>query len=357
MQRVLDDGDELLELASALIACDTTTRAAWDDPPRDEEKLQRLLAERLAVTGAQVEVWEPEPLGPGHPYARLGLDFRGRPQLAAGWGGPGGPSLLLNGHIDAVEAGPADAWRHDPFRAVVEDGRLYGRGSADMKGGLAGLCFALEALHRCDVRPRGAVVFCSNTDEESSGAGGWAAVDHGVSADAGICAEPTGFDAFVACRGATTGVLTVRGRAGHAELPQPDWTMGGAVNAIEKLLPLAGSLRHLRGRWQQRPEQHPLLSPSSIVPTVIRGGEWSVTYPDSCSLVCDVQYTPRDADAAGMGTLVQAEVMRCALDACSDDDWLAAHPPEWQWLDDSPPAEVRTDEGIVIAALGAARSV
>ena len=107
-----------------------------------------------------------------------------------------------------------------------------------MKGGIACLVVALETLGRLGVRLAGDVVFCTVTDEESSGAGGRMAVEHGVRADAGIAAEATDFDAWVSCRGTVTPTITVEGRAGHAEMPQPDWREGGAVNAIEKLVPL-----------------------------------------------------------------------------------------------------------------------
>ncbi len=345
---------ELVALVGELIACDTTARDPGE-PARDEERLQRILAARLRGAGAATELWEPEPLGSGHPYVAAELDFRGRPQLVGRVAGSGsGRSLLLNGHVDAVDVAPRGQWASDPFRAQVRDGRLYGRGSCDMKGGLAALVFAVEALHRAGVHLRGDAIVCSNTDEESSGVGGWAAVQHGVRADAGICAEPTDFDVFAACRGTTTGVLTVRGRAGHAEMPQPPWQEGGAVNAIEKALPLIESMSCLRDVWRSRPDQqHALLSPGGIVPTIIRGGTWSVTYPESCEVICDVEYLPARVDAAGTGSLVHDEVMAWVA-AAGVDPWLAEHPPSWQWIDDCPPAEVALDHEIIGMALGAA---
>ena len=101
----------------------------------------------------------------------------------------------------------------------MRDGGLYGRGTSDMKGGIAGFLFALECLAREDVRLAGDVTFCTNTDEESSGAG-LALVAHGVRGDAGLCAEPSGFDAWVACRGYLIFTATIAGRAGHAEMPR-----------------------------------------------------------------------------------------------------------------------------------------
>ena len=119
------------------------------------------------------------------------------------------------------------------------------------------------------------------TDEESCGAGGYAAVERGVRADAGICAESTGFDAWIACRGTLTPTVTAVGRTGHAEVPQPHWRDGGAVNAIEKLVPVLNEVARIRSDdWRTRPDhQHPLLAPGAVVPTIIRGGTWVVTIP------------------------------------------------------------------------------
>ncbi len=347
--------DELVALAGELIACDTTARDPGEEA-REEEKLQRILEGRLRALGATTELWEPAPVGTDNPYIAAELDFRGRPQLVArAAGGGGGRSLLLNGHIDAVAAGPLESWTSDPFSASLRDDRLCGRGACDMKGGLASLEFAVEALQRAGVRLCGDIVYCSNTDEESSGVGGWTAVQHGVRADAGICAEPTGFDVYVACRGTSTGVLTVEGRSGHAEMPQPDWRDGGAVNAIEKALPLIDSLRRLRAEWRTRPDQqHPLLSPSGIVPTILRSGDWSVTYPDVCELTCDLEYLPHSIDEAGTGKPAHAEVMAWVAAVAATDPWLVEHPPRWRWIDDCPPAEVPVDHAIVTTTLSAA---
>ncbi len=172
VQSVRDAKDELVELTAKLVALDTTARRPGD-PARDEDRLQRLLAAHLTVLGAEADLWEPEPTGEGTRFLPAGLDFKGRPQLAAVLrGSGGGPSILLNGHIDAVDVEPRDKWTSDPFVLTERDGHLYGRGSNDMKGGIV----ALETLHRHGVRLAGDVVFCTNTDEESSGAGGFRCV-------------------------------------------------------------------------------------------------------------------------------------------------------------------------------------
>jgi len=144
---------------------------------RDEDKLQRLLAARLTKLGARTDLWEPAPTGADSRFLPAGLDFVGRPQLAAILpGAGGGRSLLLNGHIDAADVAPREQWLSDPFTVEERDGSLYGRGVCDMKGGVACLVVALETLSRLGVRLAGDVVFCTVTDEESSGpaaAGPW----------------------------------------------------------------------------------------------------------------------------------------------------------------------------------------
>ncbi len=350
--------DEIVGLLGELVACDTTARAG-DEPARDEERLQRILERRLAALGAETDLWEPSPTGTGNRHVPDGLGFAGRPQLAALLrGAGGGRSLLLNGHIDAVSAEPREQWSSDPFTLTARDGRLYGRGVADMKGGLATMLVALETLRRLGVRLSGDVVYCTVTDEESSGAGGFAAVARGVKADAGICAEPTGFDAWVACRGTVTPYITVRGRAGHAEMRQPHWREGGAVNAIEKAVTVVQAAQRLREEWRDRPDQrHPLLSPGDIVPTTVAGGTWEVTYPESCTLCFDVTYLPGHLDEDGTGRAVEAEITQWMERAVAADPWFAEHPLEFRWSVDVVPAEMPADHPLVVATLDAAATV
>jgi acetylornithine deacetylase len=358
VQAVRDARAELVGLTAELVALDTTARRPGDQA-RDEEKLQRLLAARLAALGAEIDLWEPEATGAGDRFLPAGLDFAGRPQLAAVLRGVGGGhSILLNGHIDAVDVEPRDKWTSDPFVLTERDGYLYGRGSNDMKGGIAGLVVALEALHRQGVRLAGDVVFCTNTDEESSGAGGFRCVQHGVRADAGIAAEATAFDAWVSCRGTVTPTITVAGRAGHAEMPQPDWRQGGAVNAIEKLVLVLNGMSALREEWRARPDHvHPYLAPGDIVPTIVSGGTWMVTIPASCSVTADCTYLPQHVDAEGTGSAVEAEIVSRLTAAVADDPWFAQHPLEFAWSEDVVPAEIPAEHPLVAAALGAAAAL
>ncbi|HEX2504642.1 MAG TPA: M20/M25/M40 family metallo-hydrolase [Gaiellaceae bacterium] len=348
--------DDLVELASALVGFDTTARNVGD-PPRDEAALQEQLGARLRAAGAEVEIWEPDTADlVGEPLVPEGLDFEGRPQLAARFRGSGeGRSLLLNGHIDAVSAEPRDRWTSDPHRGEVRDGRLYGRGSCDMKGGVAAMTVAAETLAAEGVRLAGDLVVCTNTDEESSGAGSTACARHGVRADGGIVLEPTGFNVWVACRGSSYTQITVPGRPGHAEIEQPHWRNGGAVNAIEKAALVLEGIRRLRERWRADDSlTHPYLSRPDVVPTLIHAGEWVVTYPAACRISGGALFLPQQADSGGFGSRVEREVEEAILDATAADDWLAENPPTFRWEAGVMSMSISEDDPIV-AAVGAAR--
>lgn len=342
--------DELVALAGELIGFDTTARNV-SDPARDEAPLQRLLADRQAQAGADIDLFEPDATEmAGRPLVPDGLEFAGRPQLIARHrGSGGGRSLVLNGHIDVVSAAPYEEWTSPPFEPEVRDGRLYGRGACDMKGGVAAMGFAAEVLAQLGVELAGDLIVATNTDEESSGAGGSALVARGLTADAGIVTEPTGHRTWVACRGSEYGVVRVAGRAGHAEVRHPGWRAGGAVNAIEKAAVVIEALTALRERWARMPRlSHPVLSAPSIVPTVITGGDWPVTYPSSCEMTFAVVYLPAQADERGWGARVRAEVEDWVTGHLGDDDWLAANPPQIRWWTNGVmPMELADDEPIV----------
>jgi acetylornithine deacetylase len=363
-QRVVEEidrrRDEVIELARTLVAFDTTAREP-DDPPRDEDAFQEHLAGRLRTAGADVELFEPDPAElAGRPLYHPGMRFAGRPQLVARFpGAGGGRSLMLNGHIDAVSYEPRERWTCDPLGGEIRDGRLYGRGSCDMKGGVAAMTFAAEALAGLGVRLAGDLLVTTNTDEESSGAGGLALVLHGVRADAGIVTEPTGFDVWVACRGSSYATITVEGRPAHAEVYQPHWREGGAVNAIEKATIVIDAMRRLREEWRQRGDlRHPYLSSPDVLPTLVAAGEWAVTYPADCKLTIAALYLPSQTDGDGWGFPVEREIDEWIARAAATDSWLAEHPPSIRWWPNRVMAmELARDEPIVGAMALAAADV
>jgi acetylornithine deacetylase len=356
VDRVAARRDDLVALACALIAFDTTSRSETDDPARDEVALQRLLADRLRARGAEIDLWEPEPGDvAGHPLSIDGIAFSGRPQLAA-WlrGSGGGQSLLLNGHIDVVPARRADGWEHDPFDPQVVDGRIVGRGACDMKGGIAAMVVAAEVLADTGTL-RGDLVVCTNTDEESSGVGGLACARRGVTGDFTIVTEPSGLEVWPACRGTVYCTIEVPGRAGHTEEEHPHWRDGGAVNAIDKARFILDGIDRLRREWRSRIDlRHPLLDPPDIVATkFVADAGWDVTIPDRAVVNISVLILPQQADARGWTGDAQAEVEQFLLRWCETDSWLAEHPPSFAWHTEVNPSETPVDTPSVRALLGA----
>ncbi len=353
-----EQSDKLISLAARLIGFDTTSRYP-EDPARDEQPFQEYLADRCSGAGARVELWEPRRRDVSGRQCPGGLDFEGRPQMLAEFGcSEVGGSLLFNGHIDAVSYEPRDRWASDPLTAEVRNGRLYGRGACDMKGGVAAMVFAAEKLAELEVPLGGRLLVNTVTDEESSGAGGIASVAHGVQADAGVIPEPTGFDVWLACRGTLTLTIIVPGRPGHAEVTQPHWRQGGAVNAIEKAQLILTAIARLREEWRLHADhQHPHSRPAAIVPTKIEGGEWHVSYPASCTITVEIAYPPSAADEGGWGDTVRSHIIAAIETASASDPWLADNPPVLKWAEEFPAAVVGEETAVSQAAARAAADV
>lgn len=346
----------LLDLASSLIGFDTT--ASMDgDVGGEEPALQALLAQRLRAAGLTVEVFTPrvENLPPSAMFP-AGLDLGGRPQLVARLRGTGGGrDLLLNGHVDVVSAEPRSAWTGDPFVARLRGDRLVGRGACDMKGGVAAMVLAVEALAELDVPLRGDLVVNTVTDEESTGAGAVACIARGLRADGCLAPEPTSGQVWLGSRGALLGELEVHGRPGHTGLARGDELAGTGIGAIEPTFGLLAALQELREEWWRC--AGPGESPGWIVPTHITAGEWIVTFPERCLVGLHVTFSPQQADDEGWGAPVRREVEARVRAAAEADPWLAARPPVMRWSTEVPAAVVGLEEPIVATALESAAAL
>lgn len=258
-----------------------------------------------------------------------------------------GRSLLLNGHYDVVPEGDAALWTYDPYSATLANGRLYGRGTADMKGGNAAMLFAVKMIREAGLRINGDLTVQIVPDEEATCMGTLACCLRGYTADAAFIPEPTNMGLLVAMRGSVYGQITVPGRAGHAEMAQPPWTEGGAVNAISKAAKVVQMLDALAEEWRPRPDrQHKLIGPDFVLVTSIHGGEWEVTYPEKAEIRFGAMIAPPRGNPVDE---IRAKLAELAL----SDPWMAAHPPTlthgpWYYG-----AEVAEGEPIVRAAASA----
>ena len=195
-----------------------------------------------------------------------------RPNVVARIGRPGGRTLMFNGHIDTVAV---DGMTHAPFDPVITDGRLYGRGSCDMKGGVAAMCAA--AVHAADAGLDGEIIVAAVTDEEWQSAGTNALIASGVRADAAIVTEPTRLAIGPAHRGFAWAVVTVHGVAAHGSR----YDVGVDANTMAGLV-LAELDEYQRVVLPQR--THPLLGRGSFHAARVSGGQGLSTYSALCGL-------------------------------------------------------------------------
>ncbi len=249
-------------------------------------------------------------------------DLRNMPVLAATLRGSGkGRSLILNGHYDVVPIGLIDNWKHDPFKGEIEDEKIFGRGTNDMKGGITAMIHAVKLIKQAGVDLKGDLIIQTVPDEEATSMGTLSCCLKGYTADAAIIPEPTDMKVLVAVRGNLYGKITVFGRAGHAEMPQPHWTKGGAVNAISKATKILTALEELNEEWRTNPEkQHKFLHPDTIIPTFMQGGEWPVTYPEKAEIQFGSNFVPNTKNKMG-------EIEAKLKQVIDKDSWLKEHPP------------------------------
>jgi acetylornithine deacetylase len=170
-------------------------------PSGSESDAQHYLAAVARDAGLGVELWEVDPaeLSADPDYAAADGCESPRPNLTAVLpGNGGGRSIAISGHVDAVPTQPRHLWTHDPFGGEVEEGRMYGRGAYDMKGGLIAGLLAINAVRDCYGALPGDVVFESVLEEECTGNGTLAARLHGPDVDAAVIVESTGEDVQIA---------------------------------------------------------------------------------------------------------------------------------------------------------------
>lgn len=343
MQWIDGNREEILTFLQQLIRIPSVNPWFFDEPaPSKEKELQQFLLEKLSGLGASTELWEPvadelkqyEGMAGYYP----GRDFTGRPNLAATFEPDAkGKSLLLFGHIDVVMAG--SKWTVDPFEGLIQDGKMYGRGTVDMKGGVAAMIMAVEAVLRSGFKPKGSVVVGTVVDEEAGGMGALDFIHHGYRADACILTEPTSLTIAPLCRGILWGKIKVQGRSGHIEMPQADWKDGGAVDAIKKARYVLGKLDSLNEDWAVR-KTHPYLSiPCQVHVAQLNAGEYPTSFANEAEIVFNAQYLPSERDEKLVGGNVKKELTAFLAAAAREDPWLSEHPPEIEWLVDADCAE------------------
>lgn len=252
---VISPGDAIA-LLRQLVEVDSRNPSLVPGAPGEGE-VARTLAATLNAWGFRTTLVEAAP---------------GRPNVVARIGRPGGKVLLFNGHIDVVGV---DGMLHPPFKAEEREGRIYGRGSCDMKGGVAAMCAA--AVRAASEGLDGEIVISAVADEEYESLGTRALVASGLRADAAIVTEPTRLAINPAHRGFVWVELDFRGRAAHGSR----YDLG--VDAIRHAGLVIASLDQLQRETLDH-RTHALLGHASLHLSTIEGGSGWSTYPDRCTL-------------------------------------------------------------------------
>jgi acetylornithine deacetylase len=312
--------DDLSQLVSDMVAIDSTNPDLVPGAA-GESKLAHYIAEWLTAKGVKVQLIESAP---------------GRPNVVGTVRGTGGgKTLLLNGHIDTVGAGKMQA-AHQP---VVREGRLYGRGAYDMKGGLAA-CMA-AAASAVNQQLRGDLIITAVVDEEYAGQG-TLDLAHAFPADGAIVAEFTELRIITAHKGFVWLDVETRGVAAHGSRPD----LG--VDAIAKMGRVLTEIDKLDQQLRQG-QGHSMLGTGSIHASIIRGGTELSTYPDQCVVSVERRTVPGETPEQA-----EAEVARIVEALGREDPSLKATVTRAM---DRPPMETPADAEILAAVSTAASKV
>jgi acetylornithine deacetylase len=310
---------DAVALTRALVRIDSRNPSLVRNAPGESE-IGVFLAGVLRSWGMEVELQEAAP-GRSNVVARIGAAR------------PGAPTLMFNGHIDVVDV---EAMRHPPFDATEHDGRIYGRGSSDMKSGVAAMCAA--AVRAASRGLAGQIIVAAVVDEEYESIGTRTLVQNGVRADAAIVTEPTGLAIDPAHKGFTWIEVTVRGRAAHGSR----YDIG--VDAIRHAGLVLAEL-HEYELTELPKRTHPLLGRASLHASTIAGGVGWSTYPDACTFTIERRTLPGETPEDAVREVREA----CAQVAQHATDFS----PDVRHVFSQAPSDVAIDAPIV-RALGAA---
>ena len=254
----------VVELTKALI------RIPSENPPGDQKPIADFIENEIKRIGLQVERYDYEHNKPNVLGRLVGRDKR--------------PILMLNGHVDTVPAGDAKRWSTNPFDPVEKDGRLYGRGASDMKGGIAAMICAAEEIVDAGLDLRGTLLLACVVDEEVTGFGTRDILEKGCMSDFAIVAEPTDLKVQIAHKGALGLEILTKGRPYHASEPRK------GMNAVYKMSRVCLALAEYQGELEKI--THPLVGAASISVGRIEGGTARNVVPESCRIEAERRILP-----------------------------------------------------------------
>jgi len=274
-----------------------------------EMRADEVIADQMDEAVIQSSIEKYNEGNPGH-------DYSNRYNVYASFRGNGGRSILFNGHVDTMPYGDSSKWKYSPLEPKIDDGKLYGLGACDMKGGLMASILAVKLLQDAGIELPGDVFITSVVDEEGGGNGSIQAAINGRKADAVVVCEPTDNSLIIAHMGFVFYRVGVEGKSNHSGSKR----LG--VSAIEKAMKLIKVLLDLENRWSSQ-FTHGLLPPPSLNVGLIKGGTAASTVAGSCTFDVCIHYLPEL-----MTEEMVEQMFSEAFDSVSaDDSWLEDHPP------------------------------
>ncbi len=327
--------DEAIDLLRKMVAIPSVTG--------DEAAIQEFVSGYMKKVGLEVDMWDTDwdelKKHPG--YRPVDRGYEGRPNIVGTLKGTGGGrSLLLNGHTDVIPVGNGEGWSDNPWSAKIENGRIYGRGSCDMKSGVASHILAVQYLRELGLTPKGDVMINVVIDEEVSGHGTLDTVIRGYKADAGISGETSDLSVQPACIGRIWFEIEIQGKPAGIQQRY----LG--VSAIELGYKIVKAVQELEDH-RVATVKHPLY-PSAIdsLPCIIgsfQAGNYPSAFPASALLKGSIGTVPSE-DHEGVK---QSLVVKIA-EAASKDEWMKDHPPVVRFVGyDAEASEIPRDHAIV----------
>ena len=309
----------------------------------DEARIQKFLADYMTQLGLAVDAWETdwEQLKKHPAYRTVERGYEGRPNIVATLKGTGGGrSLLLNGHTDVIPVGDGKGWSDDPWSAKIKGGRIYGRGSCDMKSGVASHVMAVESILAAGGRPRGDVHINVVVDEEVSGHGTLDTVIRGYRADAGISGETSGLAVQPACIGRIWFEIEIHGKPAGI---QKRYEGISGIELGNKIVKAVADLEAKRVATVTHPLYPNALDTLPCMIGSFSAGNYPSAFPANCLLKGSIGTVPGEDHEGVKQSLVQ-QIARSA----AGDPWMKLHPPRVRFVGyDAEASEIPRNHPIV----------
>ncbi|MFG1426236.1 ArgE/DapE family deacylase [Roseixanthobacter glucoisosaccharinicivorans] len=309
----------------------------------DEAAIQAFLNDYMTNIGLDVDMWETdwEELKKHPGYRPVDRGYENRPNIVATFkGAGGGRSLLLNGHTDVIPVGNGEGWSDNPWSGLIRDGRIYGRGSADMKSGVASHIMAVEFMKELGLQPKGDVYINVVIDEEVSGHGTLDTVIRGYKADAGISGETSDLHVQPACIGRIWFEIEINGKP--AGIQQRYKGISG-ITLGNKIAAAVQELEDERVATVTHPLYPNALDSLPCIVGSFQAGNYPSAFPATCLLKGSIGTVPGE-DHEG----VKQSLVKKIAEHAARDPWMKDHPPVVRFVGyDAQASEIPRDHPIV----------